>query len=245
MDTKKIRFVANSRGATRRALEAGPDHQDTARLVHRSEVVRPGPATGKPAEAPNGGGKMPTWKACPAVLDVLGHRVHLQDAVRHRVRRGRAGNIQARVLDAAVPKLSARARADAAIRSSGRLSPKALRLVGRLGRGAPRRVQCSLDAPTQSLRAAVLDDERDRRQRQDPPTGHDAVLLASGRTGILRAGTPYAQIIPFKREHWVSEIDVSLTAEQISAKSKENVAKYRKPDGGVYQRDVWERRNYQ
>src|SRR5690242_21078227 len=47
---------------------------------------------------------------------------------------------------------------------------------------------------------------------------------------ILPAGTPYAQIIPFKREHWESEVDVSLTAEQMSAKTKENVAKYRKPD---------------
>jgi len=31
----------------------------------------------------------------------------------------------------------------------------------------------------------------------------------------------------------------------MSAKSKENVAKYRKPDGGVYQQEVWERRKYQ
>jgi hypothetical protein len=29
------------------------------------------------------------------------------------------------------------------------------------------------------------------------------------------------------------------------AKNKANSAKYRKPDGGVYQREVWERRKYQ
>jgi hypothetical protein len=28
------------------------------------------------------------------------------------------------------------------------------------------------------------------------------------------------------------------------AKAKENLAKYRRPDGGVYQREVWERRKY-
>jgi hypothetical protein len=66
-----------------------------------------------------------------------------------------------------------------------------------------------------------------------------------GVRGIVPAGTPYAQIIPFKREHWESEIDVSLDAEQMRAKSKENLATYRKPDGGVYQREVWERRKYQ
>ena len=62
---------------------------------------------------------------------------------------------------------------------------------------------------------------------------------------ILPAGTPYAQIIPFKRENWVSEIDVSLTLEEMTAKNKENSAKYRKPDGGVYMTEVWERRKYQ
>lgn len=70
-------------------------------------------------------------------------------------------------------------------------------------------------------------------------------FLLKGVSGILPAGTPYAQIIPFKREHWESEIDVSLDTEQIIAKNKENSAQYRKPDGGVYQREVWERRKYQ
>ena len=66
-----------------------------------------------------------------------------------------------------------------------------------------------------------------------------------GARGVLPAGTPYAQIIPFKREHWESEFDVSLDVEQMMAKNKENAAKYRRPDGGVYQREVWQRRKYQ
>ena len=70
-------------------------------------------------------------------------------------------------------------------------------------------------------------------------------FMLKGLSGILPAGTPYAQIIPFKREHWTSEVDVSPDAQQIAAKNKENVAKYRRPDGGVYQREVWERRKYQ
>jgi hypothetical protein len=66
-----------------------------------------------------------------------------------------------------------------------------------------------------------------------------------GVRGILPAGTPYAQIIPFKREHWESEVHVSSDTEAMIAKNKANSAKYRKPDGGVYQREVWERRKYQ
>ena len=70
-------------------------------------------------------------------------------------------------------------------------------------------------------------------------------FLRKGVQGILPAGTPYAQIIPFKREHWESEIDVSLSQEEMIAKNKDNSAKYRKPDGGVYLKEVWERRKYQ
>ena len=64
-------------------------------------------------------------------------------------------------------------------------------------------------------------------------------------TGVLPAGTPYAQIFPFCREHWSAEIDTSLEQPAMSAKNKANSARFRQPDGGVYLRDVWERRKYQ
>ena len=64
-------------------------------------------------------------------------------------------------------------------------------------------------------------------------------------TGIIPAGTPYAQIFPFRREHWQSEIDVSLSQPEMSAKTRANSTRFRQPDGGVYLREVWERRKYQ
>lgn len=63
-------------------------------------------------------------------------------------------------------------------------------------------------------------------------------------TGILPAGTPYAQIIPFKRENWQSEIVIEK-AENLFKKNTENSNKYRKPNGGVYQKHVWDRRKYE
>jgi hypothetical protein len=61
--------------------------------------------------------------------------------------------------------------------------------------------------------------------------------------GILPAGTPYAQIIPFKRESWTSEVVIEKP-ENLYSKNMKNSLKYRKPSGGVYQKDVWERRKY-
>jgi hypothetical protein len=69
-------------------------------------------------------------------------------------------------------------------------------------------------------------------------------FVSKGWVGILPAGTPYAQIMPFKRESWESE-HVLQSAASIIVKNKENSAKYRVPNGGVYLKDVWEKRKYE
>lgn len=68
-------------------------------------------------------------------------------------------------------------------------------------------------------------------------------FIAEGWTGILPAGTPYAQIIPFKREDWKSEVIIE-DPRLMYEKNMANSFKYRKPGGGVYLRDVWQRRKY-
>jgi hypothetical protein len=70
-------------------------------------------------------------------------------------------------------------------------------------------------------------------------------FIAKGFTGVIPAGTPYAQILPFKRENWESEVVTSFNPMEMMQKNQENSAKYRMPDGGVYQREVWERRKYE
>lgn len=62
--------------------------------------------------------------------------------------------------------------------------------------------------------------------------------------GVIEAGTPYMQMIPFLRENWESEI-LQITATEMSIFKFENMKKYRQPDGGVYMREVWEARKYQ
>jgi hypothetical protein len=69
-------------------------------------------------------------------------------------------------------------------------------------------------------------------------------FLQEGWTGVLPAGTPYAQIIPFLRENWKSEITIT-PASQIVKNKIESGKKYRVPNGGVYQKEVWTRRIYE
>lgn len=63
-------------------------------------------------------------------------------------------------------------------------------------------------------------------------------------TGILPAGTPYAQIIPFKRENWESEIIIE-NMQTLMKKNMENSRFYRVPNGGVYKNKIWEKRRYE
>ena len=70
-------------------------------------------------------------------------------------------------------------------------------------------------------------------------------FVAKGFQGILPAGTPYAQMLPFKREHWNSELQDSIGYQEMVDKNMKNSDKYRVPDGGVYQKEVWERRKYE
>jgi hypothetical protein len=87
--------------------------------------------------------------------------------------------------------------------------------------------------------SGIVDNDKDHLPGTMP------FFFLKGITGILPAGTPYAQIIPFRREHWQSEVDASVGLAEMEAKNNAANAKFRQPDGGVYGREVWERRKYE
>jgi hypothetical protein len=68
-------------------------------------------------------------------------------------------------------------------------------------------------------------------------------FVVDGWEGIISAGTPYLQFLPFKRENWNHEIEI-LEQQEIYDRMVENMKFYRQPDGGVYKNKVWSRREY-
>jgi hypothetical protein len=70
-------------------------------------------------------------------------------------------------------------------------------------------------------------------------------FIVKGYTGVIPAGTPYAQMLPFKRENWSSELDTAISYEKMRDNNNKNSDKYRVPNGGVYQKEVWTRRTYE
>lgn len=68
-------------------------------------------------------------------------------------------------------------------------------------------------------------------------------FLKEGFTGIVPAGTPYLQIIPFKREDWESEM-IFHTPQDIAKKTRETSDIFRTTEGGVYKKLFWSKRKY-
>ena len=68
-------------------------------------------------------------------------------------------------------------------------------------------------------------------------------FIIDGWEGVIPAGTPYLQILPFKREDWEHKIDM-LEPSEMQSKYMNNANFYRRPDGGVYKSEVWSRRKY-
>lgn len=68
-------------------------------------------------------------------------------------------------------------------------------------------------------------------------------FIKKGWEGTIPSGTPFLQLLPFERSDWESEY-IELNADDIIKRNIRNSKKYRKPDGGIYLNKVWSRRKY-
>lgn len=245
METKTIRFVSNrpwvNEDSDSRPVPIAKTLPDWYRKADRFVID---PKTGKPVEKPDNGGKIPSWKACPAVFDVMGSGYAYRTPCDIEFFEDAQGNIQARVLDdrhrdilmdrmplSHFPHPQGYHRkhfawwADWAVELPDGYSALYTHPLNRF------------ELPFLTV-SGIVDNDKVHLPGTMP------FFFLRGVTGVVPAGTPYAQIFPFRREHWESEFDLSLTHEEMSAKNRENSARYRKPNGGIYQKEVWERRRY-
>jgi len=61
--------------------------------------------------------------------------------------------------------------------------------------------------------------------------------------GVIPKGTPYAQIIPFKRQDWEMELEFH-DVDSIMDRHNQTAEMFRKPGGGMYKKNIWSRRKY-
>jgi hypothetical protein len=68
-------------------------------------------------------------------------------------------------------------------------------------------------------------------------------FIKNGWSGLIPEGTPYMQLLPFKRDDWESGY-IELDEKEIVRRNLKNSKRYRKPSGGVYLNETWNRRKY-
>jgi hypothetical protein len=190
------------------------------------------------------GGKVPTWKACPAIYDVLTTGYVYRTPCDIEFYLDKSGKISAKVLD---PKYS----------DFIQNREKMPQFDGPLGYHEKHFAwypDWAVEVPEGY--SVLYSQPYDRYDLPFLTTGgiidNDKVTLPGTMpffiskewVGVLPAGTPYAQMVPFKREDWSSEY-VKETGIDIVSKNAKNSQKYRVPNGGVYLKDVWEKRKYE
>ena len=217
MDTKKIRFVANRP------------------WLNEQSFSRPGPIAKTIPERY----KNPVSKACPAVFGLMGTGYTYKTPCDIEFVEDKTGTVHARVLDAGHPNFLVDREplhqflvpdgyhaehfawwADWAVELPEGYSALYTHPLNRF------------DLPFITT-SGIVDNDKDHLPGTMP------FFFLKGVTGILRAGTPYAQIIPFKREHWQSDVNASLTREEMEAEHQANSAELRQPDGGVDLSEAW------
>lgn len=246
MDTRKIRFVKNRPWLTEQsASRPGPIIKTLPDWYRQADRFDMDPLTGKPLEAPDGSGKYPTFKACPAVFDVMGSGYAYKTPCDIEFFEDAAGDIHARVLDAQYKDfLQDRFPMPQFFHPRG-YHEKHFAWWADWALELPEGYSALYTQPFNRFELPFLTTSGIVDNDKVHLPGTMPFFVHRGFTGTLPAGTPYAQIIPFKREHWKSEIDASLTFQELKAKNLENAAKYRRPDGGIYLNEVWERRKYE
>ena len=100
VDTKKIKFVTNRPWLTQDSpSRPGPVLKTIPDWYRKADRYARDPATGEFAQLPDAGGKIPTWKACPALYDVMGSGYTYKTPCDIEFFLDKDGTIQARVLD--------------------------------------------------------------------------------------------------------------------------------------------------
>jgi hypothetical protein len=245
VNTQKIKFVKNRPWLSEKsASRPGPIIKTLPDWYRQADRFDMNPVTGKPLEAQDGGGKYPTFKACPAVFDVMGSGYTYKTPCDIEFTEDASGNIQGKVLDAQYQDfLQERFPMPQFFHPRG-YHEKHFAWWADWAVELPDGYSALYTQPLNRFELPFLTTSGIVDNDKVHLPGTMPFFILKGFTGVIPAGTPYAQIIPFKREHWESEVVVSVTFEEMKSKNLENSARYRKPDGGIYMNEVWERRKY-
>jgi len=239
-----IRFIANRAWLTDdSSSKPSPTMKTLPGWYREADRFAIDPNTEEPWVGPDGG-KIPTWKACPAVFDVMGTGYVLKTPCDIEFFLDENSKISVKILDPQFKDFCApRAAMPQFVHPRGYYADHFAWWVD-WGVQVPEGYSVLYTSPMNRYELPFISTSGIVDNDKVNLPGTMPFFIAEGFTGVIPAGTPYAQLLPFKREDWQSEIEINNNYEEIYNKNIENRDIYRVPNGGIYQKKVWERRVY-
>lgn len=188
-------------------------------------------------------GKIPTWKACPAIMDSFSTGYVLKTPCDVKFFKNKYGKIDVEILDQKHKDFVSKRDPMPQFEHPKGYYKEHFAWYPDWGVEVPEGYSCIYMTPMNRFDLPFLNTTGIVDNDKVHLSGTFPFFVIDGYEGTIPAGTPYMQILPFKRENWQSETEI-LNQNEIYGKMTDNMKKYRVPDGGVYIKNVWTRREY-
>jgi hypothetical protein len=200
------------------------------------------PYTNEPWINPQDGGKVPTWKACPAIFDVMasGYALRTPCDIEFYIKDEK---ILVKVLDSQYQDFCGPRDPMPQFEHPQGYHKEHFAWWMDWAVEVPEGYSVLYTHPMNRFELPFLSTSGIVDNDKVNMPGTMPFFIKLGWTGIIKAGTVYSQVFPFKRESWNSDIVIE-NPNKLYQKNMENMKKYRVPDGGVYKNEVWEKRSY-
>jgi hypothetical protein len=242
-NNKTISFVSNryhltkeSHSCPKSIVKTIPD------WYKKADIYAINPQTQEPWINPQDGGKIPTWKSCPAIFDVMTTGYVLTTPCDLEFYNGE-NRIMVKIND-----LNCKDFVD-----TRNALPQFVHPMGYdenhfawwidWGVCVPEGYSVLYTHPMNRFDLPFISTSGIVDNDKVHLAGTLPFFVFKGWTGIIPAGTPYSQLIPFKRENWQSNVSIEDPT-KIYDKNIKNSTKYRVKNGGVYKNEIWEKRSY-
>lgn len=188
-------------------------------------------------------GKIPTWKACPAIMDAFMTGYVLKTPCDITFFKNNSGIIDVKVSDSRYKDFVTQRPPMPQFEHPKGFYQHHFAWMPDWGLKLPDGYSALFIGPMNRFDLPFLNTTGVVDSDKVEILGSFPFFIADGWEGTIEAGTPFLQVIPFKRENWKHEVEI-LDQYKIYDKMVNNANFYRQPDGGVYKDKVWTRREY-
>jgi hypothetical protein len=239
-----IKFISNRHWLNKNSVSApGPIIKTIPDWYRKADRFEKKP-NGEYWEDPTVGGKIPTWKACPAIFDIMGTGYTLKTPCDIEFVHLDNNTLSITIFDERYKDFCTAREPMRQFEHPRGYYQSHFAWFPDWAIKTPEGYSALYSQPFNRFELPFLTTSGIVDNDSVNLPGSMPFFLREGFSGVIPAGTPFAQIVPFKREDWISEIIIEDPS-RFDIKNMQTSNKYRVPDGGVYKNKVWQPRKYE